>query len=61
MSLILLLQIDAKIEEEDKALLLLCFQPPSYKHFGETFLFGTDILSIEDVKSSLLCKEHIDM
>lgn len=61
MSLILLLQIDAKIEEEDKVILLLCFQPPSYKHFGETFLFGREILSIEDVKSSLPCKEQMDM
>lgn len=52
--------IYVKIEEEDEDLLLLCSLPSSFKHFRETFFFGRDTLSIEDVKSSLLSKEHID-
>ena len=53
--------IDVKIKEEDDVLLLLCSLPPSYKNFHETFLFGRDTLCLDDVKSSLLSKERIDM
>ena len=48
------------IDDEDKALLLLCSLPHSYRHFKETMLYGKDTISLKDVKFSLETKEKID-
>lgn len=54
--------LDVKIEDEDKAVLLIVSLPPSYKHFKEIMLYGnTETLSFEDVKSHLLSKEKFDL
>ncbi|KAL6493219.1 hypothetical protein OROGR_032978 [Orobanche gracilis] len=51
-----------KIEDEDKAVLLLVSLPSTYKHFKEIMLYGNnDTLSFEDVKSNLLSKEKFDL
>lgn len=53
---------DVKIEDEDKAILLVVSLPPSYKHFKEIMLYNNfDIISFEDVKSNLLSKEKFDL
>ena len=54
--------LDVKIEDEDKAILLVVSLPPSYKHFKEIMLYSnSDTISFEDVKSNLLSKEKFDL
>ena len=54
--------MDVKIEDEDKAILLVVSLPSSYKHFKEILLYSNkETLSFEDVKASLLSKEKFDL
>jgi len=46
-----LLAIDVKIDEEDKALILLSSLPQSYNHIVTTILYGKKILILEEVTS----------
>ena len=53
--------LDVKIDDEDKAILLVVSLPPSYKHFKEIMLYSnSDTISFEDVKANLLSKEKFD-
>jgi len=53
--------LDVKVEDEDKAILLVVSLPPSYKHFKEIMLYSnSDTISFEDAKSNLLSKEKFD-
>ena len=54
--------IEVKIDDEDKAVLLVVSLPSTYKHFKEIMLYSNnDTLSFEDVKSNLLSKEKFDL
>jgi len=54
--------IDVKIDDEDKVVLLVVFLPSTYKHFKEIMLYENNhTLSFEDVKSNLLSKEKFDL
>jgi hypothetical protein len=54
--------LDVKIDDENKAILLLVSLPPSFKHFKEIMLYGNHTsLSFENVKSNLLSKEKFDV
>ena len=54
--------IDIKIDDEDKVVLLVVSLPSTYKHFKEIMLYGNnDTSSFEDVKSNLLSKEKFDL
>ena len=54
--------LDVKIEDEDKAILLVVSLPPSYKHFKEIMLYSnSNTISFEDVKSNMLSKEKFDL
>jgi hypothetical protein len=54
--------LDVKIDDEDKAILLVVSLPPSFKHFKEIMLYGNHTsLSFENVKSNLLSKEKFDV
>ena len=53
--------LDVKVEDEDKAILLVVSLPLSYKHFKEIMLYSNaDTISFEDVKSNLLSKQKFD-
>ena len=53
--------LDVKIDDEDKAILLVVSLPSSYKHFKEIMLYSnSDTISFEDVKANLLSKEKFD-
>ena len=53
--------LDVKIEDDDKAILLVVSLPPSYKYFKEIMLYNnSNTISFEDVKSNLLSKEKFD-
>jgi hypothetical protein len=54
--------LDVKIDDEDKAILLVVSLPASFKHFKEIMLYGNrTTLTIENVKSNLLSKEKFDV
>ena len=52
-----LLDIDVKIDEEDKALIFLSSLSQSYDHIITTMLYGKKTLMLEDVMSTLLSDE----
>ena len=45
-----LLALEMKLEEEDKALLLLSSLSQNYNHLATTIIFRKDILELEDVR-----------
>ena len=49
--------VDAKINEEDKALTLLSSLPESYDHIVTTILYGKETLILKEVASTLLSNE----
>jgi hypothetical protein len=52
--------LDVKIDDEDKAILLVVSLPTSFKHFKEIILYGNyTSLSFENVKSNLLSKKNL--
>ncbi|KAK2423952.1 alpha carbonic anhydrase [Trifolium repens] len=53
-----LANIDVKLEDEDKALHLLCTLPKSYESFKDTMLYGKETpVTLEEVQSALRTKE----
>jgi len=52
-----LLALKVKLEEEDKALLLLSSLLSSYNHLATTIMYGNDTLELEDVRQMLLNNE----
>ncbi|GJS52670.1 retrotransposon protein, putative, ty1-copia subclass, partial [Tanacetum coccineum] len=52
-----LANIDVDINDEDQALMLLTSLPSSYDNFVETYLYGRESLTLEDVLSSLNSRE----
>ena len=53
-----LLAIDVKIDEEDKALILLSSLPESCDHIITTMFYGKKTLILEEVTSTLLSNEN---
>jgi len=49
--------IEVKIEDKDAALTLLVSLPPLYENFVQSFIVGKDIVSLEEVRSSLHSRE----
>jgi len=45
-----LLALEVKLEEEDKALLLLSSLPSSYDHLEATIMYGKESLELKDVR-----------
>jgi len=52
--------MDVKIDEEDKAIVLLCSLPPSYSAFRDSISYGKSAITLEEVKSALFSKELMD-
>ncbi|GKA32117.1 hypothetical protein Tco_0718484 [Tanacetum coccineum] len=49
--------VEVKIEDKDAALILLVSLPPSFESFVSSFVIGKDIITLEDVRSSLNSRE----
>jgi len=52
-----LLVVDVKIDEEDKALILLSSLPESYDHIVTTMLYVKETLILKEIISTLLSNE----
>src|SRR5436190_17800046 len=52
-----LLALEVKLEEEDKALLLLGSLPPSYDHLVTTIMYGKETLELDDIRVVLINNE----
>jgi len=53
-------KIEVKIEDEDQALLLLCFLSSLYKSFREAIIYGGKNQLINEINEHLLNKDKID-
>ncbi|KAE8721388.1 hypothetical protein F3Y22_tig00016106pilonHSYRG00031 [Hibiscus syriacus] len=49
-----LARLDVKIEDEDKAMILLCSLPPSYEHMVTTLTYGKETIKVEEITTALL-------
>ena len=45
--------VDVRIDEEDQAVMLLCYLPSSFENLEDTMLFRRDTLTLEEVKATL--------
>ena len=54
-------KIEVKIEDEDQALILLCFLPSLYESFRKVFIYGgKSTIKVNEIKEHLLNKDKID-
>ncbi|KAE8655753.1 Retrovirus-related Pol polyprotein from transposon TNT 1-94 [Hibiscus syriacus] len=49
-----LAQLDVKIEDEDRAMILLCSLPPSYEHMVTTLTYEKETINVEEITVALL-------
>ncbi|KAE8711146.1 putative ribonuclease H protein [Hibiscus syriacus] len=49
-----LARLDVKIEDEDKAMILLCLLPPSYEHMVTTLTYGKETIKVKEITVALL-------
>ena len=45
---------EVTVDDEDKAIILLCSLPPSYEHVVTTLTYGKETIKIEDITAALL-------
>nr|AAP53866.2 retrotransposon protein, putative, Ty1-copia subclass [Oryza sativa Japonica Group] len=50
-------KLDVKLDDEDKAIILLCSLPLSYEHVVTTLTHGKDTVKTEEIISSLLARD----
>ena len=53
-----LLNIEVKLEKEDKSMFLLCSMPPSFDSLVTTLLYSKEMLEYEDMVSMLRSNEQ---
>ncbi|KAE8673710.1 hypothetical protein F3Y22_tig00111774pilonHSYRG00047 [Hibiscus syriacus] len=49
-----LARLDVKIEDEDRAMILLCSLPPSCEHMVTTLTYGKETINVEEITAALL-------
>ncbi|KAE8672931.1 hypothetical protein F3Y22_tig00111833pilonHSYRG00028 [Hibiscus syriacus] len=49
-----LARLDVKIEDEDRAMILLCSLPPSYEHMVTTLTYEKETINVEEITAALL-------
>lgn len=52
--------VELKVDEEQKAMILLCSLPERYTGFANSLIYGRDTLTLDDVKTGLLSEELRD-
>jgi hypothetical protein len=53
-----LMKVDVKINDEDKAIILLCSLPRSYEHLVTTLTYGKEDIKVEDIVAALLAHDQ---
>ncbi|KAL0285042.1 UNVERIFIED_CONTAM: Retrovirus-related Pol polyprotein from transposon TNT 1-94, partial [Sesamum angustifolium] len=49
-----LAHLDVNIEDEDKAMILLCSLPFSYEHLVTTLTYGKETIKVDEITAALL-------
>lgn len=49
-----LTQLGVKVEDDDKAIILLCSLPSSYDHLLSTLIYGNETIMLGSISSTLL-------
>jgi hypothetical protein len=52
------MKVDVKINDEDKAIILLCSLPRSYDHLVTTVTYGKEDIMVEDIVATLLAHDQ---
>jgi len=50
-------KVDVKIDEEDRAIILLCSLPGSYEHLVTTLTYGKEDVKVDEIVTALLGHE----
>ena len=53
-----LAQLDVKIEDEDRAIILLCSLPSSYENIVTTLTYGKETIKVEEITEALLAHDQ---
>ena len=53
-----LAKVDVKVDDDDKAIILLCSLPSSYEHLVTTLTYGKESIKVEDVVAALLAHDQ---
>jgi hypothetical protein len=51
-------QLGVAVDDEDKAIILLCSLPSSYEHVVTTLTYGKESIKIGDITAALLAREQ---
>jgi len=52
------MKVDVKIDDEDRAIILLCSLPRSYEHLITTLTYGKEDIKVEDIVAVLLAHDQ---
>ncbi|KAE8673805.1 hypothetical protein F3Y22_tig00111772pilonHSYRG00229 [Hibiscus syriacus] len=53
-----LARLDVKIEDEDRAMIMLYSLPPSYEHMVTTLTYGKETINVEEITAALLAQNQ---
>ena len=53
-----LVKVDVKIDDEDRAIILLCSLPASYEHLVTTLTYGKEDVKVDEIIAALLAHEQ---
>src|SRR6187455_138295 len=53
-----LVKVEVKVDDEDRAIILLCSLPRSYEHLVTTLTYGKVSIKVQDVVAALLSHEE---
>jgi len=51
-------KVDVKIDDEDRAIILLCSLPGSYEHLVTTLTYGKEDVKVDEIVTALLGHEQ---
>ncbi|EEC80612.1 hypothetical protein OsI_22973 [Oryza sativa Indica Group] len=51
--------MDVEVDDEDKAIVLLCSLPESYEHVVTTLTYGKETIKTKDITSALLARDQM--